>query len=282
MKARSDFGWMFAAVAVVLLAAAGCSDDKKNPTGDEGISQEEIETAATVSEASSAVCLTASTTVTAVGAAVAAFREKDGGDTLVDSVVVCPDASVARPDSGTFEITLDFGESCTSPSGYSASGQLKITYERKTNPETISVAFESFSMEGLSLDGTMTAYGTGSDWVFTYDGSASGLDGTIAVTGTYSLTVNLAGTPTNTADDSATVDGAGTVAVSGKTYDVEITEPLAFSSGCALPLDGTLNYQQQANVATPTTTIDFETGDCCTATVSVANQSEDVNFCTLD
>jgi hypothetical protein len=268
---------MFALVlAAGPLMVGGCGDDGTDPADpqDTSLSDEEIATASEITAAFGAIFQIGTTVQAAIQEALSHPSVPAGL-----SPTTCPTAHIDGAGQGYIEMTLDYGAGCTTETGSTASGALHAAYRAGTPVDTIRVQFDSFTVDGSTINGDLRAYGSGTAWTFSFDGTFTDGTESAGLAATFGLVVDLAGTPADPSDDTETIIGSGTYSQATLTYAIVIIQPLVIAPGCAYPTSGVLTYQLQTDHATSVTTVDFTAGDCCTVLVSIGARSEEMSIC---
>jgi hypothetical protein len=199
-------------------------------------------------------------------------------------------ASTTEHPKGT--IKIDFGAGCTDLRGNVRKGIIKIAFDGKRFIEgsTVTITFESYSINGVKLEGTRTLTNlTGSaegSPVFKIElvgGKAIWLDGTFATREhCFERTWDRNETPLVFSDDQLTVSQCAdaTVAASGKNrrginYQMIIVEDLVYKRCSPIAVDGTKKFK---NTDTgQEITIDYGSGECDkTITITVNGVSRTI------
>lgn len=266
--------------ALMIVAApfwtGGCGDDSSDPANpvDTGLTDEEVATTQEITGTLGSIFEILGTIQAAVHDALTppSMRTEPATPT-------CPTVRIDGIGVGHVGLTVDYGSGCTMENGTAASGAMHATYATGSPDDSIHVTFEDFTIDGSTVEGTLTATGSGMAWTFAFDGSLAAGSKTVMLVATLSLVVDTAGTPTDPADDTETITGGGTYTADGKSYLLAVTQPLVFTGACTYPATGILTYQLQSDRPTAVTSIDFGDGVCCTALVSIGSRSETVDFC---
>ena len=268
-------------VAGLLPIGCGNEEGTATPPEEEGLTEEEISTATSIADALTAIFQIGNIITGIVHQSAGLSKSPPMAPAPGIAAATCPSITVESVALGVLELSADYGSGCTTYAGYEASGGLGISYHGSIDTDaTIEVAFDSFTYEGLAVDGSLSATGRGETWTYTFDGSVGSASEVYQIAMTYTVTIDLAGTPEDPADDTTTISGGGQFTTpDAKTYLIGIPEPLFFESTCSYPTDGTLTYQLQSELPMPVTSIDFGTSGCCAATVSVGSKSEAVDLC---
>lgn len=185
-------------------------------------------------------------------------------------------------------ITVDFGTGCTDLKGNVRKGIIKIEFKGKRflpNSKIITT-FQEYSINGIKIEGTRTVTNiTGSNEaapkfsIVVVGGKATWPDGSFATREVDRTREWIRAT--NPLQDEWIVDGsaAGTNR-NGKTYQMEITEPLVFKRECAInnkvfmPVKGTKVLTVENGKVI---TINYGSGECDkTVTVTINGQSKTI------
>lgn len=259
-----------------------CGEDDGGTTGtpqEEDLTAEEVSDATAVVNELAAIFQLANAISGFVGGA--ANHPPPRTDETTLWLATCPDIQVQALGAGSLQVDVDFGSGCEMASGTTASGRLQITYHALASAaDSIEVILENFSIEGYEIDGSMGAAGEINAWSFLFmgtvvhDGSSTEIDAVLGVA------TDMEGTPTVPEDDTTSMTGSIQYATTEGQYIAQIAAPLILVPECPYPIAGILTYQEVAVHASPVTSIDFSTGDCCAATVSIGARSQEVDFCT--
>ncbi len=175
----------------------------------------------------------------------------------------CPTRTV-EPADGTFPktITIDYGESCTSPRGREKSGQIVVTISAPLNETgaTRTITFVDYYVDGVKLEGSSSWVNNGNkSFTRSFNHKVTYPDGDTAMweaEHTYSL-VTGAETP-RIFDDVIQITGSSSgTNRDGKTYSSEIIEPLVKAKLCPWISNGIREVNRNGNIFT----IDYGYGD---------------------
>jgi hypothetical protein len=198
-----------------------------------------------------------------------AYSEQQG--TALKSATVEPECATVTvsPDDGAFPktITIDFGEGCEGPRGFTRSGIITITItDTLRNPGAEYLAeFDNFAIGGFSVTGTKSVENTGTENAPVFAGEVS-----ISLTTPNGTEVDKTKSTTREwvegmdtyglADDVFLLSGSAQVSsTAGRSYSYTIIEPLKAARTCKEYLEGVIEVTWNENEPV---TIDFGDGEC--------------------
>ncbi len=201
------------------------------------------------------------------------------------SIANCVTRSVSiDPITEIVTITLDFGEACTGPRGKVLSGKIIIVYEKTTEGYAKEVSFDSFSVDGNTIEGTKSIVkvrdnGNGNkEATHTVDISVTLFTGeTISLQGTR-VREKVEGSDTAIRNDDVYLISGNWTFVNklGNEFTGNITEKLRREYTCKFIVSGVTEITKNSN----TYTLDFGDGSCDnTATVTnSAGESREITL----
>jgi hypothetical protein len=199
-----------------------------------------------------------------------AYSEQQGS--TLKSATVEPECAMVTvsPDDGTFPktITIDFGEGCEGPRGFTRSGIITITItDTLRNPGAeYQATFDNFAIGGFSVTGTKSVENTGTENApsFTEEVSISLTtpNGTVIDKTKSSMREWVEGMDTyGLADDVFLLSGSAQVSsTAGRSYSYTIIEPLKAARTCKEYLEGVIEITWSGK--DEPVTIDFGDGEC--------------------
>jgi hypothetical protein len=279
MKNPLNFIHLGAVVAVMLVCAIACKKDSSSTT-----STNDDQTTATLAAGATSSESIYDDTFDVVtqsseqaGISTKALEPSSGGmgralnnQSLSSYVAVaCATITLAPADTTTFPktMTIDYGTGCTSTNGITRKGKLIVTLTARlsTPGATISITFDSYSVNGYTITGTYA--------ITPVAGTSGALNYTISVTNgsitipsgamySYSATetyTQVAGIGTTTiTDDTYNITGSITYSGGGLTVTGTIVTPLVRAEDCPNITQGTIDYVYN-NVKG---VLDFGSGTC--------------------
>jgi hypothetical protein len=199
-----------------------------------------------------------------------AYSEQQGS--TLKSATVEPECATVTvsPDDGTFPktITIDFGEGCEGPRGFTRSGIITITItDTLRNPGAeYQATFENFAIGDFSLTGTKSVENTGTENAPSFAEEVS-----ISLTTPNGIVIDKTKSTTRewvegmdtygVADDVFLLSGSAQVSSSaGRSYSYTILEPLKAARTCKEYLEGVIEITWSGK--DEPVTIDFGDGEC--------------------
>ncbi len=258
MNMRKKYLMALLAITGITLAVLSCSkDEATNKVGSETISTaNEIASTEMVEEE----------IFSSVNSAIALSERTLKSADITD----CASISI-KPLIGGYPktITIDFGSGCTGTYGLNRSGIISFTISDslRTAGAKLSVSFNSFAVNGFSVNGTMSFKNTSTSAVPAFYQETdlvmkTSKGTTITKTKTADRQwISGSNTPDNITDDVFQITSNADVSSSSEgSYSYTVKEPLVIAASCDMFKEGVIEITTSAK--TDPVTIDFGDGEC--------------------